>query len=325
MTSPPRAGNVAAPAAGRRLAEQLAEAGGESVRAVLMYGSHLSKTSPGKHSAYDLVVLVRSYGSFYETLKASGEIHRPASMFSALSTVLPPNVIAFTPDDGSQGMAKCLVIRDDDFEVALGPSPPDHFLLGRMVQRVALVWSRSPGDAEWVESLLAGARARVLDWVAPFMGPGETFDAASLGRRLLEVSYRAELRPEAGNRFDTVFAAQADHFAHVLLPGLEEAADSGRLDRLPDGRFQLHTPAGASERSRWRWHFRRSKVRSTSRWFKHVLTFDNWLPYIARKVERRTGSPVELTVLERRLPIVFLWPRVVRVLRTRPATEDSES
>ena len=40
-----------------------------------------------------------------------------------------------------------------------------------------------------------------------------------------------------------------------------------------------------------------------------------------RKVERRTGMRVELTALERRLPVIFIWPRVFRVLRNRPAEE----
>ena len=59
----------------------------------------------------------------------------------------------------------------------------------------------------------------------------------------------------------------------------------------------------------------------TARWLKHVLTFENWLPYVVRKVERRTGMRVELTALERRLPLIFLWPRLFRVLRNRPAEE----
>ena len=52
-----------------------------------------------------------------------------------------------------------------------------------------------------------------------------------------------------------------------------------------------------------------------------MLTFENWLPYLVRKVERRTGMRVELTPLETRLPLIFLWPHLLRVLRNRPADE----
>jgi hypothetical protein len=46
-----------------------------------------------------------------------------------------------------------------------------------------------------------------------------------------------------------------------------------------------------------------------------MLTFDDWLDYIVRKVERRSGVRIELTKAERRLPVIFLWPKTVRVIR----------
>ena len=72
------------------------------------------------------------------------------------------------------------------------------------------------------------------------------------------------------------------------------------------------------ERRRWERYFRRSKRRATLRWGKYVLLYDDWLEYVVRKVERRSGVAVELTPRERRWPLIFLWPRVLRYLRTRP-------
>jgi hypothetical protein len=69
------------------------------------------------------------------------------------------------------------------------------------------------------------------------------------------------------------------------------------------------------ERRRWAAFFRRSKARATLRWFKYMLTFDDWLDYIVRKVERRSGLHIELTKAERRLPVILLWPKTVRVMR----------
>jgi hypothetical protein len=218
-------------------------------------------------------------------------------------------------------VAKCLVVRRDDFGRALSTRPPDHFLLGRMVQRVAVVWSRSPSDESWVAQALSGARAGVLEWVGPYLQG--TFDAEAVGRRLLEVSYNGELRPEAQNRSDKVFEAQREHFREHLGEGLEAAVRGGRLDRVGNGSYRFRVPPTPAERSRWRRYFLLSEARSTLRWFKHVITFDNWLPYIARKVERHTGQRVELTAWERRAPLIFLWPRVIRVLRGRPGQESS--
>ncbi len=304
-----------------RLAEGLVSAAGDSVCAVILYGSHLLNTSPGEFSAYDFVVVVDEYHRFYREMKRTHELHRPAWLMATLSRVLPPNVIAFTPDDGRHGVAKCLVVRRDDFGRALSTRPPDHFLLGRMVQRVAVVWSRSPSDESWVAQVLSGARAGVLEWVGPYLQG--TFDAEAVGRRLLEVSYNGELRPEAQNRSDKVFEAQREHFREHLGEGLEAAVRGGRLDRVGNGSYRFRVPPTPAERSRWRRYFLLSEARSTLRWFKHVITFDNWLPYIARKVERHTGQRVELTAWERRAPLIFLWPRVIRVLRGRPGQESS--
>ncbi len=267
------------------------------------------------------MVVVRDYRAFYGALRAAGEIHRPTWLMAGLARVLPPNVIAFTPEEGDAGLAKCLVIDHADFERALGPAPRDHFLLARMVQRVALVQATDAERARWVGACLHAAHVGALAWVGPFLD--EPFDAEALGRRLLEISYRAEFRPEARNRADTIFATQRTHFRDVFAPILEAEAAAGRLMRVRDA-YRFASPPGKAARRRWRRHLRRSKARVTARWLKHVLTFDNWLPYITRKVERRTGTRVELTALERRAPLLFLWPRVFRVLLTRPEREHRE-
>lgn len=283
-----------------------------------MYGSRLLKTNPDRHSALDFVVLVDDYRRFYKALVDRGELHRPVSLMTGMAGMLPPNVIAFAPDEGSRGIAKCLVVDAADFEDALGARPRDHFLLGRMVQRVGLVWSRDAEDDVWATSLLKGAHDGVLDWMAPYLDG--TFDAAGLGRRLLEVCYSGELRPESKGRSDAIFEAQADHFGAVLQPGIDRALESGTLVRDGDG-VRLAQPADAASTRYWRAHFRRSKVRATLRWFKHMFTFANWLPYVVRKVERHTGRTIRLTLLERKLPLIFLWPRAIHVLLTRPKKE----
>ena len=74
-------------------------------------------------------------------------------------------------------------------------------------------------------------------------------------------------------------------------------------------------------------YFGISKARATTRWVKHMLTFDSWFPYIVRKVERRTGMTFEITPLERRFPFPLLLPKALRVLRSARAgsTMDRES
>jgi hypothetical protein len=306
--------------ASAELAQALVGASGGTVEAILLYGSHLHGANPDRHSAHDFVVIVSEYPAFYAALHGAGEIHRPHALMSAVARVLAPNVIAFTPEEGRAGIAKCLIVSGRDFETALGERPPDHFILARMVQEVGLVWVQDRATRKWIQGCIDGARARVLSWVGPFLE--EPFDAEALGHRMLEVCYRGEFRPEARDRAAVVFDGQREHLRAVLSPGLEAALAAGTLTRGPDG-LRFVTPPSGSERRRWRWYFVRSKARTTTRWLKHVVTFDNWLPYVVRKVERRTGSKIELTRMERRWPLIFLWPRVVRVLRVRPEREDA--
>jgi hypothetical protein len=318
---------VTAPAAdpwpdARALAERLAAQAGSSVRVVLLYGSRLLETNPDRHSALDFVVVVDDYETFYRGLASAGELHRPVWLMTALARVLAPNVIAYAPDEGRRdGLAKCLVVSEPDLARALGPRPHDHFLLGRLVQRVGLVWAGGAPDGVRVLALLEGARRRILDWMTPYLeGP---VDAAGLGRRLLEVCYGGEFRPESRGRAGRVFEAQEDHFSQALSPVLEAAVADGRMRRAGEAYVQT-APVADRERRRWRRHFRRSKARTTLRWFKHMVTFANWLPYVVRKVERHTGRDIELTLLERKLPLIFLWPRAIHVLVTRPEREIEE-
>jgi hypothetical protein len=305
------------------LAASLVEAAGGHVRAVILYGSHLLKTRPDRHSAYDFVVVVPDYRAFYAGLRDSGELHRPVWLMSALAGVLPPNSIAFAPADGEHGLAKAQILSSEHFERALDADPPDHFLLGRMVQKVEVVWAAGPEDTRWVEDRLADARGRVLDWMLPYLE--EPVDAAGLGHRLLEVCYAGELRPESRGRATRTFEAQQEHFSSIFPDVLERGVEDGRLVRVAEPPLPpTYCPSGPVSdclRRRWRRHFRRSKLRATLRWFKHMVTFANWLPYIQRKVERHTGREIHLTPIERAVPIIFLWPRAIYVLLTRPRKE----
>ena len=312
----------------RELAEALVAVSAGSIRSILLYGSHMLGANPDRHSAVDFVVIVDDYKAFYAALNEAGELHRPTWLLSMMAGFLPPNAIAFAPDDARNGLAKCVIVSGAHLERALGPSPPDHFLLGRLVQKVGPVYSATPNDAEWVEQQLAAARAGVLEWMEPYLdGP---VDAERLGRRMLELCYGGELRPESRQRSHRIFESQAGHFREHLGPVLERGVEQGVLVESIDGdgghagaltTYELVRPASAATRRKWRRHFRKSKVRATARWFKHMATFANWLPYIVRKVERHRGERIELTPLERRLPLIFLWPRAIKVLLTRPPKE----
>lgn len=301
-----------------RLVQSLIEvAGDDQIRTVVLYGSRLVQASPDRFSAYDLVLVVENYRAFYEALARAGLSRRPPALQAALNHVLAPNVVAFAPEGWNDGpVAKIMVLEPAALERALSRHAPDHFLKGRLVQRVALLHSRDGAASDWIVRLVTDAHYDILRWAGPFLE--ESFTPAEAALRMLQVSYRGEVRPEAADRVLDVFESQQPFLPDVLARVLADAADAGEL-RLAGGNYQFVRVPSSRERWSVRLYFARSKVRATARWLKHVVTFDNWLDYIARKVERRTGTRVEITPWERRLPYLLLWPKVVRVLRERPA------
>jgi hypothetical protein len=298
--------------------DALVASGGGHIRAILLFGSQLSKAAPSPHSAWDLVVIVDEYGPFHRALVDTGHHRRPAWLLSAIGRVLAPNITAFDPGDGAP-LAKCAIVSSDAFARAVGPGSPDHFLKGRMVQNVAVLWARTDADVSWVRERLRAARTDVLNWAGPYIR--DSFTPAEFAHAMLRVSYGGEVRPESKDRVDAVYQAQSDFLAEAYTEVLEDEADrpGGRVRRIDGGRYVLDPPPGTAERLRVSMYFTWSKVRAIVRWPKHILTFNDWLTYIQRKVERRTGMEIEVTPWERRLPLLLLWPKVFRVLRARKA------
>lgn len=306
----------------RGLVDALIEAGGGAVRAIILFGSQLVRASPDLHSAWDLVVVVDRYGPFHRALVAAGHHRRPAWLLSALGRMLPPNITAFQVHE-SGPVAKCAIVSAPAFERALGPRARDHFLKGRMVQQVAPIWVRSAADARWVEECLGAARQDVLRWAGPFVE--QPFTGSDLAHRMLQVSYGGEVRPESANRVEAVFQAQRAYLTRTYEAVLREAERQGRVRSVGEGRFALDPPMGPGDRLRTGLYFAWSKVRATLRWGKHILTFNDWLTYIQKKVERRTGLEIEISPWERRLPLLLLWPKVFRVLTAGRSTSPAPS
>ncbi len=304
----------------QRLARSLVDAAGTQVRAVLLYGSHLFGAAPDRYSAHDLVVVVEEYIGTYQELRRRGFTHRPPRLMASLAWLLPPNVIAYSPEGADGPMAKCLIINASDFERELSHRSRDHFMISRMIQQVAVLHVRDAAAERWLVDCLEAARRTVLDWAAPYLAT--PFSAETLTREMIAICYRSEIRPESGSRANSVFEAQRTYLVDTYEELLADASNEGLVVREGHVYRSVRRPGSLARLRRFA-YFNFSKLRVTARWLKHVLTFENWLPYVVRKVERRTGMRVELTALERRLPLVFLWPRLFRVLRNRPAEEAS--
>jgi len=284
-----------------RSVERLAGLAGDSLGGVVFFGSRLVGSSPDRNSAPDLFAIVDDYDAFYRRF-APVASRRSARTLALLNRWLPPNIVSF---DG----AKVFVIDRADFARDTGPRSRDHFCRGRLAQRAEIVWAASDEARVEIGAGIESARRTTLDWALLECPP--VFDVPTFCERMLVRSYAAEIRPETPGRVREVLAAQREFWVETYGPILAASPDLAAAE----GGFRLVRSTSRRRRLRWNLYFRRSRARATLRWAKYVLTFEGWLDYIVKKVERRTGHTIELTERERRWPLLFLWPKAWRVLR----------
>jgi hypothetical protein len=298
-------------------AEALEALSGGSLLGVLFFGSQRTRAGADRFSAYDFFVVVDAYRPFYRALHAASRARRSPVLLAPLNAVLTPSQISLRLPDGRGGEihAKCSVITLRHLRRETSRRRRDHFTIGRLFQPVEILWAGDEAMREALVDVLACACASTYRWSRPRLEA--RFDTDGYLRRLLEVSMGQEIRPEpTGRRVSALHEAQRDEqlpVYHALLEGLRE--DGELLVAGPGPVYSLARPVGLGERLRLAAYFRLSLVRATLRWFKYVVTFDDWLEYILRKVRRHTGQAIELTEKERRRPLIFLWPRLIRYLR----------
>ncbi len=292
--------------------ELLAGSGGE-VAGVVFFGSRRTHAARADtHSAYDMFLVVRSYGPFYRALRAAGKIGRPPSFLAALNRFLPPNQVSLRL--GALPLhAKCSVLSLRAFLRETSSRRQDHFCIGRLFQPSQILYSADPETGRLLLGALVSAVEETWSWVRPWLP--ECFDADAYGQRLLEVSLAKEIRPEPAGRAEALWKAQREEQAPVFAILLAGLRARGELREIAPSSYALARPVSFVEWLGLRYYFARSLLRATLRWLKHMATFEGWLDYILLKVRRHTGEEIVLTDRERRYPLLLLWPRLFRYLR----------
>jgi Phosphatidate cytidylyltransferase, mitochondrial len=268
-----------------------------SIRAVLLYGSCLWPSVRGESSTPDFIVIVDSLRAFHGSL-------RPA----LLGAVLPPTVYRLRNGDA---YAKLSVATAKQLRSQCAASASDLHLAGRLSKRVALLWCR---DAD-ARALVVAAQSAALRTLAPLALARLTRCVAldDFIYALLRLSYESEVRIVEPNKVAALFAAEREHYravGHALLRELgggQAGAGPSELI-LPE-----HAAASRAQLAR---RLRRSRRRALLRFPKYLVTYDGWLDYLLKKLAR-SGSPVVLTNLQRRHPLVFALPVLYELATSR--------
>jgi hypothetical protein len=296
---------------------RLRAAAGDTLVGCVFFGSRRTGAARANaDSAYDLFAVVTAYRPFYEALRRAGLSAKKPGLLALVSRVLPPTQISVVFRD-PELRAKVSVVRSDVFERETSPRRHDHFTIGRLFQPSRILETGSAEARERILLALVSAHAETWRWSRPWLP--SAFDADAYGRRILEVSMAWEVRPEPTGRAAALWDAQRSTQQPVFEALLRELERAGELRRAGGAAPEWLIIEGPKvvERLRLKLYFTRSMFRSTARWGKHVLSFEGWLDYIARKASRHTGQPIELTDRERRWPLIFLWGRVFRYLRSK--------
>ena len=282
------------------LADAAREIHGDSVRAVLFYGSCL-RTGDVQDGLADLYLLVDDYRSAFK-----------GRVLASLNKLLPPNVFYLEKTfKGNLLRAKYAVLSLADFRN--GTKRWFHsYIWGRFAQRCGLIYVRDEFVALQVHEALASAVMTFVVRTLPQMnGP---FTARDLWARGLSLSYRSELRTEPSDGAARLFDADPDYY-HGLT-SLALAAGPNAVSVIAETTtecYQVQVPAQLRRQNKLAWRARavQGKILSVLRLLKGLLTFKGGVDYILWKIERHSGVRVEVSPTLKRIPpvaaIVIFW------------------
>lgn len=271
---------------------------GEGVSAILIYGSYLR----GKRDTLlDFYVLLENYAAMRSRWQA------------VLAWTLSPNVFQVqSGEPPTEARAKFAVMTLGRFEHAMRTDFHSYFW-ARFAQPSGLLYCRDEATrARLVEAMVQAARSFTAA-VVPRMPP--EFTAADLVATGLSLTYRSELRSEPPGH-GTGFYRHDPAWYESLTSMLAETGLGYRTGARA-GYFLNETTPPAHRRAILAWWLRRlqGKALSVLRLLKAVLTFDRGFEYLVWKIGRHSGERIELTLRQRKHPLLFGWPVLWRLYR----------
>ena len=276
--------DAATPAAVRAIAEAARRRHGDGIAAILFYGS-CYRDGIVEDRLVDLYLLADDYRS----------VHRN-TLSAWANALVPPNVYYLeAASDGETVRAKYALVTLDQLQSKVGRDTDNPYFWARFAQPTGLVWCRddavrkqvvaSLGQA--VRTTFAAARALTHDMAA----------SEALWTMIFVETYRTELRAEKPFRAAEIYQSAKDRYDRITRALIKEGVEP-----------QQHA---------WARTRRRGKLLSVLRLMKAAFTFTAGADYLAWKIERHSGTRVELTDWQRRHPILASPPILWRLLRAK--------
>jgi hypothetical protein len=298
------------------LSDEIRRRHGETVAAVVFYGSCLRKRNAAG-GVLDFYVLVDDYARAY------------SSKWMAIANAwLPPNVFLMQVGEGDEALrAKYAVMTCEDFSKAALPDSSHSIVWSRFCQPARIVWAR---DDDSRHAVVAAAAEAVLTMVKASLAVVEAaedgirrFTAESLWQTGFGRTYGTELRTESADTIRQLFDADPGRYEEITRMALEVLSETGEVAFCKpavaedENSVRMSPEVEKSMLDGWRRRAGPVKALYGVRLVKSAFTFGDWLPYALWKLNRHTGVEIEPTPLQRRHPFLFGWPVILRLLLSR--------
>ena len=268
-----------------RLAETIRAQHGPETLAILVYGSCLRGTPP-TDSLIDYYVLTG-------TTRAISA--NPLSRM--LCRLVPPNVY-FAEDtiEGTTYRAKYAALTLETFKRKVAGTTANPYFWARFAQPVAMAYCRDETARAEVTAALETAVRTMYAKISTLAA--ENADTATVWGRGLQATYASELRSEGPGRAQQIVEANGNYYQQVTKAIIANAASNDMTE---------HNWARAQ---------RNGKLLSIARLLKAAFTFRGGADYLAWKISRHSGQPVELTDWQRRHPVLASLTLLPKLLKS---------
>ncbi|MEA3547755.1 MAG: hypothetical protein U9R66_08825 [Thermodesulfobacteriota bacterium] len=278
------------------LVEEILDRYGDAVRAILFYGSCLHK-GEDLDGLFDLYVLVDTYDSVNKK-----------SMLATLNKLLPPNVFYLeVPYNEQTVRAKYAILSLSDLQKGTSRNWFHSYLWARFCQPTVMVYVCDEKIKNQVNIAFAQAVITFVTRVLPRLQP--RFTIRELWQKGLELSYKAEFRPERPDQQVRLYDATPDYFKDITCMALSRSPYQVTID-IEEKTTMCHAEMPARTRllSRMTWAIRiiQGKALSVLRLVKGTLTFEGGVDYILWKIKRHSGVSMEASPFLRRHPLLAM-------------------
>lgn len=294
-----------APREAHVLADEIRRRHDGAVAAILFYGSCLRRDYVDG-GVLDFYTVVDSYRAAYRS-----------RLLAVSNSLLPPNVYYVElPYRGTTLRMKYNVISQADFSAACRPESLHPIVWARFCQPAAVVYAR-----DWDrQMLLAGDAAEaVVTMVSRMLALfPQAVTTEYLWQAGFATTYTTELRAESQQTIRSVYEAAPERYARAAALAVEVLVRRGLVQGRVEGhvlQVRMADPARQAIVTAWKRKLPIAKGLYAVRLVKSAFTFGDWLPYALWKLSRHTGVVIELTDRQRRHPLIFGWPVIIRLIR----------